>query len=126
MIELIGLIGATAFALSGVPQAIKSWKEGHSRGVAHGTVLLWMSGELAMFVYAFAKYPSDFVLLGNYLANLLVVGVIAWFKYRPTRGASEILIVEQPERGCACEASTPHQCPVRTATLHPPPERQLW
>ena len=83
MIELLGLIGAVAFALSGVPQAIKSWREGHSRGVAHGTVLLWLLGEAAMLAYAVGKYRSDFILMGNYAANFLVVGVIAWFKYRP-------------------------------------------
>lgn len=85
VLEVIGLIGATAFALSGVPQAIKSVREGHSRGVAHGTVLLWLLGEGAMLAYASVKYPSDWVLISNYLANFLVVGVIAWFKYRPRR-----------------------------------------
>ena len=83
MIEMIGVVGATAFALSGVPQAIKSYREGHSRGVAHGTVLLWLLGEGAMLVYAGIKYTSDFILIGNYLANFLVVGIIAWSKYRP-------------------------------------------
>ncbi len=91
MIEAIGLVGATAFALSGVPQAIKSWRDGHSRGVAHGTVLLWLTGEAAMFTYAVVKYPSDFVLLGNYLANMLVVGVIGWFKYRPRQKSGRTL-----------------------------------
>ena len=83
MIELLGLFGAVAFALSGVPQAIKSWREGHSHGVAHGTVLLWLLGEAAMLAYAVGKYTSDLILMGNYAANFVVVGVIAWFKYRP-------------------------------------------
>lgn len=89
MLELIGLIGATAFALSGVPQAIRSFKEGHSAGMAHGTIILWFSGEGAMLVYALGKYTSDYILICNYLANFLVVGVIAWYKYLPRRGSCQ-------------------------------------
>lgn len=85
MLELIGLIGATAFALSGVPQAIRSFREGHSDGMSHGTIILWLSGEGAMLVYALGKYTSDYILICNYLANFLVVGVIAWYKYLPRR-----------------------------------------
>lgn len=88
MLKLIGLIGATAFALSGVPQAIRSFREGHSDGMSHGTIILWLSGEGAMLVYALGKYTSDYILICNYLANFLVVGVIAWYKYLPRRRGS--------------------------------------
>ena len=85
MLELIGLIGATAFALSGVPQAVKSVREGHSKGMSHGTIVLWLTGEGAMLIYAGIKYTSDYILICNYLANFLVVGVIARYKYLPRK-----------------------------------------
>lgn len=82
MIELIGLIGSIAFGISGVPQAIKSWRDGHTNGVAHGTVILWLLGEFAMLSYTLIKYPTDLILLSNYGINALVVSVIAYYKYK--------------------------------------------
>ena len=87
MLDIIGLIGATALAISGVPQVIRSLREGHSNGVAHGTILLWLGGEGAMLTYAGIKYTSDYILLLNYLGNFLIVGGIAWYKYLPRRAS---------------------------------------
>lgn len=86
MIELIGMVGVTCFALSGIPQAIKSIRDGHSNGISHGTIWLWLIGEFAMLDYAFVKYSNDMVLIINYLANFLVVAVIAFYKYKPKKG----------------------------------------
>lgn len=83
-VEILGWIGATAFAISGVPQMIKSIREGHSSGVSHGLIWLWLTGEAAMLLYTTLKY-SDVILLTNYIANLIFVGVIAWYKYFPRK-----------------------------------------
>ena len=82
-LDIVGWIGAIAFAISGLPQAIKSWQDGHSLGIAHGTVLLWLVGEGAMVLYASMRYSSDWVLLSNYLANFVLVSIIAYYKYFP-------------------------------------------
>jgi hypothetical protein len=76
-----GAVGATAFALSGLPQALRAVHDGHARGVASGTVGLWLIGELAMLAYTLAEYTSDWVLLANYGANAVIVGVIAWYHW---------------------------------------------
>ena len=78
---IIGTIGAIAFALSGLPQAVKSWRDGHSNGIAHGTVWLWMIGEASMIAYALYFYPLDFVLIANYTLNLILVSIIFKYKY---------------------------------------------
>lgn len=83
MIELIGLVGSICFSISGVPQLIKSFRDGHSNGMSHGTLWLWITGESAMLAYSYSKYPSDYILLGNYLFNLIIVGLIAKYKYLP-------------------------------------------
>ena len=83
LISFIGLIGALAFAVSGVPQAIQSVRLGTSRGMSGGTILLWMIGETAMLTYTALVYPGDFVLLGNYAANFLIVALIAWYYLFP-------------------------------------------
>jgi hypothetical protein len=85
VVEVVGFIGALAFALSGIPQAIQSIRLGTSRGMAGGTVALWMVGEVAMLAYVLAKYPSDLALVGNYSVNLLIVGAISWLWLFPRR-----------------------------------------
>lgn len=78
---LIGIIGGTCFAFSGLPQAIKSLREGHSDGISHGTVWLWLIGEACMLIYAIRFYTSDLVLIANYTANLVLIGIVAKYKY---------------------------------------------
>lgn len=76
----LGTIGAICFALSGLPQAVKSWKEGHSNGIATLTIILWLIGEICMLAYAIYFYITDLVLIINYTVNFLLVSVI--FKYK--------------------------------------------
>lgn len=83
ILSVIGALGAFAFAISGVPQAIRSWKLGTSRGMSGTTIALWLTGEACMLAYTVATYPGDFVLLGNYLANFLIVSLIAWYYLFP-------------------------------------------
>jgi uncharacterized protein with PQ loop repeat len=79
--QLLGGLGTTCFALSALPQAIKSWKEGHAKGISAATVWLWVIGEAAMFGYTLKVYPNDYILLINYAVNLALVSVIFRYKY---------------------------------------------
>lgn len=78
-----GTIGAICFALSGAPQAWKSWREKHSEGIAWGTVVLWLVGEGATLLYALYFYPTDWILLSNYLLNTFFVSIIFIYKILP-------------------------------------------
>ena len=82
---LIGLIGMICFSLSGIPQMVKSIRDGHSEGIATGTIWLWLIGELAYILYTLANYSTDFILLVNYVLNFSVVAVIAYYKHFPRR-----------------------------------------
>jgi len=79
----IGLIGMVCFSISGLPQMLKSIKEGNSEGMATGTIWLWLIGELCYIFYTLANYSSDFILMINYVLNFSIVAVIAWYKYFP-------------------------------------------
>jgi uncharacterized protein with PQ loop repeat len=79
--SIIGVLGAICFALSGLPQAIKSWKDGHSNGIATATVWLWLIGELFTLIYTYSKYPNDYILILNYLSNVILVGIVFKYKY---------------------------------------------
>jgi uncharacterized protein with PQ loop repeat len=73
---IIGIIGAICFAISGLPQAIKSLKEGHSKGIATATVWLWLIGEAATLAYTYHRYPEDYILILNYLSNVVQIQIL--------------------------------------------------
>jgi uncharacterized protein with PQ loop repeat len=77
----IGTVGTICFSLSGLPQAIKSFKDGHSNGLANGTLWLWLIGEAAMLIYSVHFYTKDFVLITNYVVNFVLVSIIFKYKY---------------------------------------------
>jgi uncharacterized protein with PQ loop repeat len=78
---LLGTIGGICFAFSGLPQAYKSWKDGHSDGITYGTIWLWLIGEGMMLAYALHFYTSDLILILNYTFNFLLVFIIFKYKY---------------------------------------------
>ncbi len=91
----LGTVGAVCFALSGVPQAIKSWREGHSKGISHGTIILWLVGEGCMLAYALYFYTRDIILTANYTFNFMFVSVIFKYKYWPRiRKTETVLLLE--------------------------------
>jgi uncharacterized protein with PQ loop repeat len=89
-ITLAGVVGATCFSISGVPQMILSIQNGNSDGMSAGTIWLWLGGEFAMTIFAIGstlagdiKKKAAIILLANYLLCFGTVAVIAWYKYFP-------------------------------------------
>jgi len=80
-IQAFGWVYSLAFALSALPQAIRSIKEGHSSGVADGTLLLWMLGEVAGLVYGFGLWQMPIVF--NCAINTIFVGIIVYYRIKP-------------------------------------------
>lgn len=79
-LEWLGWIGSIAFALAGLPQAIKSIKDKHARGIAWGFLFLWATGTTCSFIYVIPtdKYP----LMVNYFFNMIFVYVIIYYKIK--------------------------------------------
>lgn len=79
--QTFGWIYSLAFALSAIPQALKSIKEKNSKGVADGTLLLWIVGEIAGTVYGLSllQWPIIF----NCALNTIFVGIIVWYRLFP-------------------------------------------
>lgn len=80
-LELLGWLGGILFAGCAIPQAYKSYKEGHSLGISWGLLIMWGLGEVFTLLYVIPKL--DFPLIINYTCNLLSCSVIAWFKLFP-------------------------------------------
>lgn len=83
VIEGIGFVAGIAMALCGAPQAIKSYKDGHSKGISPSFAWLWLSGELGTLVYVLGTIGPDVALLINYITNIFVVLVIMKYLYLP-------------------------------------------
>jgi len=79
--SVIGWIGAILLSLCGLPQALKSRVDGHSRGVSWLFLYMWLIGEVCTLVYVFpmAKWP----LIVNYFLNLMFISVILYYKVKP-------------------------------------------
>lgn len=81
MIDTIGWVGSLLLAWCGLPQAYSSIKEGHSHGMAWGTIIMWLLGEICLVIYVVPKL--DWPLILNYASNILIVSVILWYKVNP-------------------------------------------
>ena len=80
--ELIGWVGSTLFALCAVPQAWQSWKDKHSRGFTWAFLLMWFFGEVLTIIYV-AQKTDVLPLMVNYFLNIILLGIIIWFRVFP-------------------------------------------
>ena len=83
VVQTAGWIYSLAFALSGLPQCIKSLEDGHSRGVADGTMFLWMLGEIGGLVYGVGL--MQFPIIFNCFLNTIFVGIIVNYRLFPRK-----------------------------------------
>lgn len=88
-VQVIGWTASALFALCGAPQALKSYREGHSRGIAHLLIWMWLSGEVLMQIYVFCRHGWDLPLLVQYWLNTVFVAIIIRYKYWPRRTEGE-------------------------------------
>lgn len=79
--ELLGWVGGILLAVCAAPQAYLSLKQGHSNGVALGMLMLWLFGEIFTLAYVLPK--MDWPLIVNYVANIVFIGVICWYRFYP-------------------------------------------
>ena len=79
--ELFGYIGSICLAICAVPQAIMSYKKGHSKGLSINFLLLWTAGEIFTLIYVFPKL--DIPLILNYSANIIFLSIIWRYKIFP-------------------------------------------
>lgn len=82
-IKIIGWLAGFFFAICGVPQAVKSFKDGHSEGLSNLFLFCWTAGEVLMIIYVIALHGFDGPLLFNYVGNLVVLAFIIWYKFFP-------------------------------------------
>lgn len=88
MIDTIGWIGSIMFAICGAPQAFKSIRDGHSRGISPFFLTLWLGGELCYLYSTIAKFGLVDWLLFNYIGNVCAVLIIGYYWVRPRKSTT--------------------------------------
>ncbi len=83
MADIIGWLGSILLAVCGAPQALKSIREGHSRGMSHSFLMFWLGGELCYLYSTAAKFGLVSWLVFNYVGNIVFVLVIIYFALFP-------------------------------------------
>ena len=81
LIQILGWLGSICLAVCAIPQAWMSYKEKHSEGISFAYLLLWAFGEVFALAYVYDKL--DLPLLLNYATNILVLGIIIYYKIKP-------------------------------------------
>jgi uncharacterized protein with PQ loop repeat len=79
MLNLIGWLGAICFSFCGLPQAYKSYKDGHSDGISILFLFLWFLGEFFSIIYTFNKHVLP--LFCNYILNIIFLLIIIKYKF---------------------------------------------
>lgn len=71
-------IGSILLALCGLPQAYRSYTDGHSRGISSTFLVMWGLGEILTFFYIIGDLP----LMINYGINIICISVIIKYKLK--------------------------------------------
>lgn len=82
-VRFFGWVYSLAFALSALPQCLKSREDGHAHGVANGTVILWILGEVGGLIYGIGL--GEWPIIFNCGLNTIFVGIICYYKYFPRK-----------------------------------------
>ena len=83
--NIFGIIGTALLAFAGIPQLLKTLKEGHAEGLSAATLWCWLIGLIAFLIYVVSEHAQDYVLLANYILSAVVVGLLIVWKHFPRR-----------------------------------------
>ena len=80
MIDIIGIIGSFLLAFCSIPLAYSAIK--YKFDFTNRSFLwIWFTGECLVSIYAF-NYEI-WILLANYMVNIIMIIITLWYNYRP-------------------------------------------
>lgn len=85
MADLLGWLGCLCFTLCGIPQAWKSYKDGHSLGMTQSFIFLWLGGEVFYIGGTLLKFGWVSWIMWNCIISIVVMLPIAYYRIRPRR-----------------------------------------
>jgi len=78
---VIGWLSTLFLSVCGIPQAIKSYREGHANGLSNGFLFCWTTGEILLIAHTYMVL--DWPVFFNACANLLIMCVMLRYKFWP-------------------------------------------
>lgn len=79
IIDAIGWIGSSAYAIYLIPQVIMCVKNGHARGFSRGFSFLTLMGASLSMVYSISQ--KDYILLLNFGCSILLSAVVLIYSF---------------------------------------------
>lgn len=86
--DIFGWLSTLCLAVSGIPQAIKTWKDGHARGLSFGMFFLWWAGEGFLLLYTWKN--RSLPMFYNAILNGSIASYILWVKCFPRNGGEVV------------------------------------
>lgn len=83
MINLLGIVGAALLSMCCLPQTLKTVRTRRADDISWGFLWMWFIGELCLIGYVSAKTPIDWIFMGNYIVNIILlipILVVKWIK----------------------------------------------
>ena len=75
--------GTIILIIRGIPQAYKSWADGHSKGLSQSMLWLWFMGSSLIIPHLLLHQEG--LLLSVYIANILCIIVMLKYFYFPRK-----------------------------------------
>lgn len=85
MMEYVGWLGSILFALSALPQTVKTVRTKKAGDISWGFLGMWFGGEVCMIAYAAVELKNA-PLLFNYIGNMACLLPIIYYKFREVSG----------------------------------------
>lgn len=85
MNALIGIVAGCLLAACGIPQAIKTVKDGHAEGLSLNFMLMLIFGIFLMGLYIFLEHGWDWILHGEYIISISVWSISIFYYLFPRR-----------------------------------------
>jgi len=77
--ETIGYLGSLLLTVCGIPEVIRTIKDGKCH-LGWSMIVLWTLGEVFMIAYAFYLWNGPLIM--NYTFNFFVVGIMLFYKIK--------------------------------------------
>ena len=79
--EILGILGTLILAVAGIPQLIRTLRDGHADGLSGMMVGGWVFGCFLLLIYALDKHSEDYILIFNYGLNFLMALIMGKYKF---------------------------------------------
>ncbi len=80
---ILSWLGTLILVFRGYPQALKSFREGHSKGLSSAMLWLWLLGSALLLPHLFLV--QDLAVAAIYMANIVFVVVMLKYLYWPRK-----------------------------------------